>query len=221
MAPPAASRQSQENNNTNRQDPYYSLANDHGTMAPKGLNWVKKLPLAGKNHFVAAVSEFVGTFMFLFFALGGTNAVNTADKSNGVLAANPSKLLYICLCFGMSLAVNVWIFYRVSGGLFNPAVTVALVAVGAMGLVRGALIFTSQLLGGICAAALLLALLPGPLMVSTTLRADTNLAQGFFIEVFLTALLVLSIFMLAVEKHRATFAAPIGIGLALFIAELL
>ena len=38
---------------------------------------------------------------------------------------------------------------------------------------------------------------------------------------FLTAQLVFTIFMLAAEKHRATFIAPIGIGLSLFIAELL
>lgn len=38
---------------------------------------------------------------------------------------------------------------------------------------------------------------------------------------FLTAQLVLTIFMLAAEKHRATFIAPIGIGLSLFIAELM
>lgn len=36
----------------------------------------------------------------------------------------------------------------------------------------------------------------------------------------LTAELIFCIFMLAAEKHRATFLAPIGIGLALFIAEL-
>jgi aquaporin rerated protein, other eukaryote len=38
---------------------------------------------------------------------------------------------------------------------------------------------------------------------------------------FLTAQLVFTIFMLAAEKHRATFIAPIGIGLSLFIAELM
>lgn len=38
---------------------------------------------------------------------------------------------------------------------------------------------------------------------------------------FLTAQLVFTIFMLATEKHKATFIAPIGIGLSLFIAELL
>lgn len=37
---------------------------------------------------------------------------------------------------------------------------------------------------------------------------------------FLTAELVFTIFMLAAEKHKGTFIAPIGIGLALFIAEL-
>lgn len=37
---------------------------------------------------------------------------------------------------------------------------------------------------------------------------------------FLTALLVFVILMLAAEKHYATFIAPIGIGLALFVAEL-
>lgn len=40
------------------------------------------------------------------------------------------------------------------------------------------------------------------------------------IEMFLTVELVFTIFMLAAEKHKATFIAPIGIGLALFIAEL-
>lgn len=37
---------------------------------------------------------------------------------------------------------------------------------------------------------------------------------------FLTAGLVFTIFMLAAEKHKGTFLAPVGIGLALFIAEL-
>jgi aquaporin related protein len=44
--------------------------------------------------------------------------------------------------------------------------------------------------------------------------------QGVFIEGILTAELVFNIFMLAKEKHKATFIAPVGIGLALFIAEM-
>jgi hypothetical protein len=37
---------------------------------------------------------------------------------------------------------------------------------------------------------------------------------------FLTALLMLAILFLAAEKHKATFLAPVGIGLALFMAEM-
>jgi glycerol uptake facilitator-like aquaporin len=36
----------------------------------------------------------------------------------------------------------------------------------------------------------------------------------------MTAELVFVVFMLAAEKHRATFLAPVGIGIALFMAEL-
>jgi aquaporin rerated protein, other eukaryote len=36
----------------------------------------------------------------------------------------------------------------------------------------------------------------------------------------MTAELVFVVFMLAAEKHRATFLAPVGIGLALFMAEM-
>lgn len=184
------------------------------------LTFARKLPQEGKNLFVAGLAEFVGTFLFLFFALGGTTAVNTAGPQGGVLAADPSQLLYICICFGFSLAVTVWMFYRVSGGLFNPVVTLSLVLVGAVGPVRGVVVFIAQLLGGICAAAVLSALLPGPLMASTTLRDDTSIARGLFIEMFATSILVLSILLMAVEKHRATFTAPLCIGLALFVAEL-
>jgi aquaporin rerated protein, other eukaryote len=83
------------------------------------------LPVHVKNHFVAFLAEFTGTFLFLFFALGGTNVVNAAplDGRSADLAANPAKLLYIALCFGFSLAVNAWVFFRISGGLFNPAVS--------------------------------------------------------------------------------------------------
>jgi aquaporin rerated protein, other eukaryote len=37
---------------------------------------------------------------------------------------------------------------------------------------------------------------------------------------FLTAQLILMVFMLAVEKHKSTFLAPVGIGLTLFTAHL-
>ena len=51
-------------------------------------------------------------------------------------------------------------------------------------------------------------------------EVDIAIAQGLFIEMFLTAELVITVLMLAAEKSKATFIAPVGIGLALFVAEL-
>lgn len=76
------------------------------------------------------------------------------------------------------------------------------------------------MLAGIVAAALVSAMFPGPLIVDTTLSNGTSIAQGLFIEMFLTALLMITILMLAVEKSKTTFLAPMGIGLALFVAHL-
>lgn len=81
------------------------------------LPLVKHLSPSAKNHLVAVISEFVGTFLFLLFAYGGTNAVNIAPTSSGDdLNADPAKLLYISLCFGMSLAVNAVSYQVVRNG---------------------------------------------------------------------------------------------------------
>ncbi|KAI2634184.1 hypothetical protein GGS26DRAFT_590029 [Hypomontagnella submonticulosa] len=118
--------------------------------------------------------------------------------------ADPAKLLFISLCFGMSLAVNAWVFFRISGGLSKPRRDDG-----------------HDALGSIAASAVISGLAPGPLNVQTTLGGGTTVVQGLFIGMFLMAQLVFTIFMLAAEKHRATFIAPVGIGLSLFIAELM
>lgn len=91
---------------------------------------------------------------------------------------------------------------------------------GALPWVRGALLFLPQMLGGMVAAGLVKCMFPGPMAVATTLGGGTSKAQGVFIEMFCTALLVFTVLMLAAEKWKATFIAPVGIGLALFVAEL-
>jgi aquaporin related protein len=101
-----------------------NMPSDNETQVSRRIAFLGFLPLDIKNHFVAMMGEFVGTFLFLLFAFGGTNAVNAAPLAgrSADLAADPAKLLFISLCFGFSLAVNAWVFFRISGGLFNPAV---------------------------------------------------------------------------------------------------
>ncbi|KAH7347287.1 aquaporin-1 [Plectosphaerella cucumerina] len=197
------------------------------------LPWMQWMNSNVKNHFVAAVGEFVGTTLFLFFAFGGTTVANIQSKANNsnqpgenntttgdLTGFNVNVLMYISLSFGLSLMVNVWIFFRISGGLFNPAVTLGLLLTGGIGAIRAVCLFFAQMLGGMFASVLVNFLFPENFNVRTTLGGGASLAQGVFIEAILTAELVFCIFMLAKEKHRGTFIAPIGIGLALFIAEL-
>lgn len=60
--------------------------------------------------------EFVGTVLFLYFALSGAQVANSIKSSAGLTVeetgANPQQLQYIALCFGFSLAVNAWVFFR-------------------------------------------------------------------------------------------------------------
>jgi len=181
-----------------------------------------------KNHTVAVIAEFVGTTLFLFFAFGGTVTANigagstASDTTTGSNTGfNPATLLYISFSFGFSLMVNAWIFFRISGGLFNPAVTLALTLTGDVQPIRAVLLLIAQITGSCFAAYLVKVMLPSPFNVQTTLGDGTTLAQGVFIEAVCTAELVFTIIMLAKEKHRATHVAPVGIGLALFISELL
>ena len=95
-----------------------------------------------------------------------------------------------------------------------------MVITGTLPPVRGALLFLPQMLGGMVAAGLVLCMFPGPLAVQTTLRPGTSIAQGLFIEMFLTIELVITVLFMGAEKHKATFMAPVAVGLALFVAEL-
>lgn len=174
------------------------------------LPWAMWMGSDAKNHFVAFVGEFVGTTMFLFFAFSGTQVANigsSADSDSNTTTGeatgfSPNVLLYIALVFSFSLMVNVWVFFRISGGLFNPAVTFAMLLCRALSPIRAFLLLAAQIAGAIFSSFLVSVLFPTDFNVRTTLSEGTSLAQGVFIEAVLTAELVFTIFMLAKEKHK-------------------
>ncbi|KZT64590.1 aquaporin-like protein [Daedalea quercina L-15889] len=168
----------------------------------------------------AASLEFVGTTFFLLLAFGGIQAAKAEMNSSPSMPSVLLHDLYISLSLGFSLLISVWIFYRASGGVFNPNISLALFLNGIIGPLRFVLYCIAQLAGGIVAAAIVLALTPGPLLSNTVLADGVNVAQGVFIEMFITAALVLSVLMLAAEKHAATPFAPVGIGLTSFVCHL-
>lgn len=103
---------------------------DRPTSSGKRIPGLGFLPNRLRNHLIALVGEFIGTFMFLFFAFAATQVANAAaaaatagnsgagGEDNSLASApNASSLLYIALAFGFSLAVNAWVFFRITGGV--------------------------------------------------------------------------------------------------------
>ncbi|KAL4259618.1 MIP/aquaporin family protein [Pleurotus pulmonarius] len=172
------------------------------------------------NDFHAAFLEFVGTFLFLLLGLGGIQTAQTLSVLDTVSTSDTQRFLYISTSMGLSLLVSAWLFLRITGGVFNPNVSLSLMLVGAIRPVRCVLFCVAQLVGGIAAAAVVRGLTDGSLRVNTALAPQTSPAEGVFIEMFITSALVLSVLMLATERHQATPFAPVGIGLTLFSGHL-
>ena len=77
-----------------------------------------------QGHVIAATGEFVGTFMFLYFSFACQTMLVTQAGEKSVVngLASSQQNIFTALVYGLSLLVNAWAFYRISGGLFNPAV---------------------------------------------------------------------------------------------------
>lgn len=118
----------------------------------------RSLPVDAK----AASIEFVGTTFFFLLGLGGIQAATGEALQGG---SSIEHVLYIATSMGLSLLVTAWLFFRVTGGLFNPNITLALFLVGVVGPVRFILFCIAQMVGAIAASAILYGLTPGPLSV--------------------------------------------------------
>ena len=179
---------------------------------------------------VAILSEFLGTTFFLFFALAGcevaythlspSTVINPGSPARPGAVISSASLLYAALSVGFSMMVNAWIFFRISSGLFNPAISFGMMIEGSLGWKKGAGIALAQFLGGLAAAGLVSGLFPGHLRTETLLSGSTSIVRGFcryqkvgedtakladiqlVIELLLTAAFVFSVFMLATEKHK-------------------
>ena len=160
----------------------------------------------------ALVAEAVGTFLFFFVGAGAV--VLTAYSGDG----SPG-LVGVALAHGLVLAVLVSAFGAVSGGHFNPAVTVAVRLAGRIEWSHAVMYVVAQLLGAIGAGLALRAVFPesawSPTNIGTpALGSGIGIWAGIAIEAVLTLLLVLTVFGTAIDT-RAPRIGGMAIGLAL------
>lgn len=142
---------------------------------------------------VTIAIEFLGTFLFLFLAFGGTQGLKPSIHDQ----FSPVFRLYLSFVFGITFIASVWTFCRFTGAQLNPAVTVGLVVVGAVKPLIGVLIIISQLAGGLAAAALTSLLLPGEFDVGVSKALDISIIGGLVIETILTFQMMLTILMVS------------------------
>ncbi|MEP6807857.1 MAG: aquaporin [Chloroflexota bacterium] len=162
----------------------------------------------------ALIAEAIGTFLFVFVGAGSV-VLGDYLASNG--GSGPG-LVGVALAHGLALAVLVSALGPVSGGHFNPAVTLA---VWIMGKIRptlaGGYVF-AQLVGALLAGLALRALFSQavwrPSAIGTpALGTGISPLAGIAIEAVLTALLVLAVIGTAVDS-RAPKIGGLAIGLA-------
>jgi MIP family channel proteins len=161
------------------------------------------------------LAELIGTFAFVFIGAGAAAVIGDAVGLPGIAA--------IAFAHGLTIMVFAFAYGTVSGGHMNPAVTVGVLAAGAMRAGAAAGYILSQLIGGVIAAFLLRAVLGGPATGLGTPALAHNLAvgvthlsitpaAGFVIEAVLAFFLVTVVLSTAVAG-RAGSLAPLAIGM--------
>jgi MIP family channel proteins len=161
----------------------------------------------------AAVAEFVATFALIFI---GAGAVIQAVGSGQL------DLVGVALAHGLVLAIMVSITGHISGGLVNPAVTIALWVAGKIPSYRAGILIVAQLLGAVAGALLVRFVVGGDLFDAggagaPALGPDVSVGTGIVLEAILTFFLVFAVFGTAIDP-RGPWNKTAGFTIGLVIA---
>ena len=163
------------------------------------------------------LAEFIGTFALIFIGAGAGAVVGDGVGLPGLIA--------IAFAHGLTVMAFAFAYGSVSGGHFNPSVTVGVLAAGAMSAGEAIGYIVSQLIGGVAGALLLRTVLGGaatglgvPALAHNLALGATTLTvtpwAGFVIEAVLGFFLVTVVLSTAVAG-RAGNLAPLAIGMTL------
>ncbi len=172
-----------------------------------------------------AVAEFFGTFWLVF---GGCGAAVYAATFPTVGIG----FLGVSLAFGLTVVTMAYAVGHISGGHFNPAVTVGLWAGGRFPLKDVPMYLIAQILGGIAASFTLYAIAVGAPDYALTVNGlaangygggspgGYSLTSAFLAEALLTFFFLLVIMGVTSKRAPAGFA-PLAIGLTLTLIHLI
>ena len=174
-------------------------------------------------------AEFLGTFLLVFGGCGAAILAATFLTDDNVQLG--IGLLGVALAFGLSVLAAAYAFGHVSGGHFNPAVTIGL-AIAKRFQWKGVLPYVgTQIVAASVAGAVLFAIAkgkPGFSAVESGFASNGygdrspggyGLVAGLIIEIVITAIFVY-IILGATDDRAPEGLAPIAIGLGLTVVIL-
>jgi MIP family channel proteins len=168
-----------------------------------------------RDLWAAAIAEFIGPFALVVAGVGAI--ISTQNLSDG------GNLVAVSLAHGLAIGLMVAALGHVSGGHFNPAVTISMLATGEIGITRAITYVVAQLLGATAGAGVLTRIFPalGPMGRNNPgvnlglpgLGPDVSVSGALIMEGVMTFFLVLVIFGTVVDPRGAKAIAPLAIGL--------
>ena len=168
-------------------------------------------------------AEFLGTFALVFFGAGAI-CVDWYPHSSNALG-----LVGIAIAHGLAIAIMVCALGHISGGHFNPAVTIGFWVTKRLNTVDTVAYWLAQLAGATVAAFILKSIIPDDTWHAVALGTpmfarDFTRLSGMILEGITTFFLVLTVFATAVDERSvavrpvAGFAIGISIVLGILVA---
>ena len=161
-----------------------------------------------EDYLRRGIAEFIGTFALVFIGAGA-------------VMVGSGGLVGVAFAHGLALAIMITAFGHISGGHFNPAVTLGLLVTRRIAGVLAGVYWVMQFAGAVVASLLLWWIFPAEAIAPARLGApllhpSIGSGAGFAMEAIMTFFLVIAVFAIAVDERGAfTAVAGLGIGLVL------
>ena len=168
------------------------------------------------QSFKKYVAEFIGTFVLVFFACGVAAVTGCTGEANAAYVAT-------ALAFGLVIVAMAYSIGNVSGCHINPAVSIAMLFSGKLGIVDFIGYVVAQFAGAIAGAAALMGVLGDDYKVlglGANGLYNNNITSSIIVEVILTFVFVISILGVTSKVENGAVAGLV-IGLSLTLVHLL